>query len=59
MSCSKGTTINISQLFAAFLELTSTISYVWAPSVLMKSFDDGPCAFTSNADVSTMLFKLK
>ena len=31
----------------------------WAPSVLMETCNGVPCAFTSNADVSTMLFKLK
>ena len=59
MSCSKGTAINIYQLFAAFLELTITISHGWAPSVLIETCDGVPCAFTSSADVSTMLFKLK
>ncbi len=58
LSCGKVATINISQLFAVFQKLTRSISHVWGSSVVNEAAQEGPCALTSNTNVSTMLFKV-
>ncbi len=58
LSCGKVATIDISQLFAVFRKLASSISHVWGSSVVNEAAQEGPCALTSNANVSTMLFKV-
>jgi hypothetical protein len=59
LSGGKVATINISQLFAVFQKLASSILQVWGSSVVNEAAQEGPCVLTSKANVSTMLFKLK
>ncbi len=58
LSGGKVATINISQLFAVFQKLAKSTSHVRGSFVVKEAAQEGPCALTSNANVSTMLFKV-
>jgi hypothetical protein len=53
--CGKVATKKNYQIFAVFRKLASSISHVWGSSVVNEALQEGPCALTSNANVSIML----